>query len=192
MISANRIVHSIQVAETAEKLAKIWQVNREEAFLSGLWHDIAKDLTPKDFFDLGLELSQELLTIFQEYPKIFHAFSAPLLLEKKLKITNTNILSAIKWHTTGKAELTDLEKIIYISDYIEPGRPFKEKEDIWVLAKQDLNRAVLATATASLKYLKQKKVKIYPSLIECWEYYKELEAQKHRGTKFGSERPFGD
>lgn len=169
-LSEKRKAHSYLVAETARKLASVWHISESLSYEAGLLHDIAKELTLVDFKKWNLKLDENLNAIYADYPQIFHAFVAPLFLKKVYPVRD-DILSAIAWHTTGKAALTDLEKIIYIADYIEPDRQFFTKDYITALAYNDLDEAVLAINVASLLFLISKGVKIFPKLIECHNYY---------------------
>ncbi|MFA5878991.1 MAG: bis(5'-nucleosyl)-tetraphosphatase (symmetrical) YqeK [Candidatus Margulisiibacteriota bacterium] len=169
-LSSKRINHSYLVAETAKSLALHWQYNKKLSYEAGLLHDITKELTPTDLESLQINLTPNLKKIHSEFPQIFHAFSAPYFLPKVYQC-NAKILNAIKWHTTGKAALTKLEKIIFIADYIEPDRKFLTKDYITDLAYNNLNEAILAINIASLIYLINRGIKIYPKLIECHNYY---------------------
>jgi len=170
MLSQDRLDHSIRVAETAMKMAAHWSENAEDAYLAGLVHDIAKFLTEDNCKELGIDLSGELLEIYEEFQPIWHAFVAPLVIPKKLQITAPDILNAAKFHTTGRANMTALEKILFVSDFTEPRRPFSECNWVRELAQVDLDQAVFALSNFGIRRLLKRGLKIHPFSIECRNY----------------------
>ena len=130
VLSEKRYAHSLSVADTAAKLAIINDADAEKAYLAGLMHDYAKDI-PEDKL---LAIAQEQGIIKDEAeilaPYILHGPVGAYLLRERKIITDEEILQAIALHTTGAAEMTLLDNIIYMADYIEPGRKHGNVDNI--------------------------------------------------------------
>jgi nicotinate-nucleotide adenylyltransferase len=166
-----RVKHSLKVALVAKKLAKIYGIDEEKAYSAGLLHDIAKTQNLESLAEKKIKINSELKKIYQEYPQIWHAFVGPLIIKKEFKVNDKNILNAVKWHTTGKAKMTTLEKILFVADYIEPGREFKDIKIIQKIAYTNINLAVYILASKTVMHLLEKGQKIHGSIINCRNYY---------------------
>lgn len=167
-LSPKRKDHSWRVATEAESLASFWKADIQAAHIAGLLHDIGKEVSLGDVQQrFSLSSAQSFQFIHQHYPPIWHAFIAPQLISYELGITDPVILNAVKWHTTGKAKMSVMDAIVFIADYIEPGRRLSDIEFIRNLAYSDLPKAVFAITQSSLLNLLKRNVRIHPFLIQC-------------------------
>ena len=152
VLKPGRYRHTLGVADTAQKLAQRYGADPGKARLAGLLHDCGKEASDA----LG------------------HAEAGARLAQEIYGVSDPEILSAIRFHTTGKPGMSLLEKILFVADYIEPGRsqaprlPFLRQ-----LAFQDLDQAVLEISEDTLAYLKEKRVFIDPRTQETRDYYRE-------------------
>lgn len=168
-----RLVHSLGVADAARRLANIYGENEDRAYFAGLVHDITKN-TPKDeqlhiIEKGGIILSPEE----KNNPKLWHAISGSVFVRDELKITDEEIISAVRYHTTGKDNMTVLEKIIYIADFISEERSFNGVEYMRRLAYESLDRAAMFATDFCIPDLVRRRqvlhidsVKLYNELIE--------------------------
>ena len=156
-----RVPHVLGCRDTAARLAKIWGVDPEIAARAGLLHDITKALDGP----LQLTLCDEYGTILDDfsmkYPKTLHALTGSLVAERIFG-ESPEVVSAIRSHTTGKANMTTLEKIIYIADYMEPNRDFPGVEKLRHLAETDLNAALKCGLEQTLDHLKNQGSRVSP------------------------------
>lgn len=171
LLPEKRLQHSIRVAETAEKLALFWGEDPSKAYLAGLLHDGAKYLNPDTWLERGLPEPSFSRQLYQTYRPVWHAFVAPVLLKHAFGIRQADVLSAAKWHTTGKAAMAPLDQIIFIADYIEPNRPFKECPYIRDLAHKNLDQATYALSVASILTLIHTGSLIHKETLLCRDYY---------------------
>ena len=169
-LPSKRYEHTLGVVSTSEKLAMQYQVSLESAQLAALLHDIAKYLS-NDCLKEKLESANE--TDYLKYsPLVWHAPVGAIIAREEYHIENLDILNAIKYHTTGRPNMTTLEKIIFLADYIEPGRTQPGVDSIRELVQQDLNMAVAKTLADTVAYLSQKsKADIHPDTLAAYEYY---------------------
>lgn len=165
-----RFDHVLRVRDTAVILAKHYGVDEYKAEIAALGHDIAKN-TKLDELKKIINDNNIILTEDEEKtPELWHGIVAPIICKKLFNINDEEVLSAMRWHTTGKANMTSLEKIIYIADMIEPGRKFPGVEDIRKLAFEDLDKGVLHGLTHSIKYLLDNNLLVNVNSIEARNY----------------------
>jgi len=134
LMSEKRYLHTLRVAKLAKEIAEAINYDWKKAYIAGLVHDCSKELDSEVELELMNKYAKEHLN---ENPQIFHQYTAPYVAENTLKIVDKEILDAISVHTTGKLNMTVLDKIIYVADKCEPGRNYdasfyinKCKEDI--------------------------------------------------------------
>ena len=131
----------------------------------------------KSYVEINHELKEKLIAANEmEYlnysPLVWHAPVGAIVAQKSYGIIDQDVLNAIKYHTTGRPAMSTLEKIIFLADYIEPGRIQPGVDEIRNLSGQDLNRAVAKTLANTIAYLKQKSsADIHPDTMAAYEYY---------------------
>lgn len=155
-----RYEHTLGVAYTAAALAMCYGEDILKAELAGILHDVAK---AKKSFELKDDMKgyidpytdrDYVNLIADKAPQILHAIYAPYLAKKDYKIEDKDILSAIRWHTTGKKDMTMLEKIVFVADYIEPNRKkLPDLDRIRTLSFHDISEAVKVIAKSTIEYL---------------------------------------
>jgi len=160
-LTESRYLHTIGVMESAISLAKRYQADVKKAELAAIFHDYAK-YRPKEEMKRIIEeqgMPKELLSFHSE---MWHAPVGAYLVEKEVGIHDEEILSAITYHTSGRANMTLLEKIVFLADYIEPGRSFPGVDEVRELAERNLNVAVIAAMRNTITFLMKKNTRIYP------------------------------
>lgn len=161
-LSPARYVHSVGVANTAAKLAGMNNLDIEKAYLAGLMHDYAREMSGTELLMLAQE--NDLLGDHIEVikPDLLHGKVGAFLLEQEGLITDEQILASIRNHTTGHPEMDWLSKLIYIADYIEPERKFPGVDKLRAITYKDWQLGVLAGLNHTLTYLLQKGAFIHP------------------------------
>ncbi len=165
-----RYRHTLGVLETALRLAEKYGCDPKKAELAAIFHDYAKYRPEEELKQIIIDqkLPEKMLEF---HPEIWHGPAGAYLVEKEAGITNQDILNAIRYHTTGRPDMSLLEKIIFISDYIEPGRNFPGVEETRNLAEEDLDLAILQSLQNTLLFLIKKKAAIYPDTIETYNSF---------------------
>lgn len=142
MVCAKRHAHILGVARTAVELARRWGCDGEPAFRAGILHDCTKYLSLQEHLAICERYGLELDGMERESAKLLHSKTGAAL-ARHMYGQNDAVYWAIYWHTTGKADMTLLEKIIYLADYMEPNRRFDGVEELRKLCYEDLDRALL-------------------------------------------------
>ena len=167
MLDEEKLEHSVNTSKVARKLAMKYDYDADKAEVAGLLHDCAKDLDYKTLEKMVLEYNIELDEIIQKIPKLLHPLVGAAIAKKEFNIQDPVILKAIKAHSTGAAQMSLLDKIIYLSDKIEPLRNMNGVEELRKMAEMDLDRAVLMALDMGLLYLISKDLLIHPISIEA-------------------------
>ncbi|MBQ4642452.1 MAG: nicotinate (nicotinamide) nucleotide adenylyltransferase [Oscillospiraceae bacterium] len=172
LLKPNRVAHVLGCRDTAAALAKHWGADETDAARAGLLHDITKALDGPLQLTLCREYGIVLSSFFENNPKTLHALTGSLVAERIFG-ENTSVVAAIRSHTTGKAKMNLLEKIIYVADYMEPNRDFPGVEDLRRLAFENLDQALKLGLTMTLQLLKTQGREISPESAQALAYLEE-------------------
>lgn len=161
-LSVKRYTHSVGVANTAAKLAGMFNGDIERAYLAGLLHDYAREMPNSQLLELAVEhgLTNDEVELLQ--PNLLHGPVGAWMLQQQGIIDDEQMLNAIRWHTTGHPDMDQLARIIYIADYIEPNRDFPGVDALRQIAHRDLNLGTLAGLDHTLNFLIQQGGFIHP------------------------------
>ena len=171
-VDESRYVHTLGVMYTAAALAMCYDADLEKAQVAGLLHDCAKCIPN----DKKLKLCRQ-----NDIPVSAVEEKSPFLLHEKYDVKDQEILDAIACHTTGKPDMTLLEKIIFISDYIEPMRSKAENLPlIRHMAFEDLDLAVYTTLRDTLVYLEKEKTCLDNQTTMAYNYYRQLIEEREK------------
>lgn len=175
-LSEKRYNHTLGTANCARELAQKYKLNPDKAYIAGLLHDCAKCFSNEKL----LEIIKEHLHVEEcemlNY-KTLHAPVSAYIAENEFEVTDAEILSAIRWHTLGKLDMTDFEKIIFLADKIEPNTRDKEYTDkIREILKEEngLNKALLKCYKETIKSLVKRDLKICLLTIEIYNKLQDL------------------
>ena len=162
-----RFKHCIGVSETSHKLAELNNYDPDKAALAGFINDYAKQVSPARFIEVIKEqhFDPDLLNYNRA---IWHGIVGSYFIEKELKITDPEILTAIKRHTTADVEMTTLDKIVFVADFIEPGRDFPGVEEARKVAFANLDDGVGFELAHTLDFLITNRKKIYPKTFAAY------------------------
>lgn len=184
-LDSDRYEHTIGVAYTAAALAMRYGADIEKAQIAGILHDNAKCIP----YDKAMQLSQKYNIALSEAelanPLLLHSKIGAYLAMHKYKITDKEIIRAILYHTTGRPNMTLLEKIIYIADYIEPKRHKAQNlTEIRRLAFIDIDKALLKILSDTLDYLKSCNMEIDSMTQKAYDFYNNSRPLEMDGKEF--------
>lgn len=171
MLKPSRVAHVLGTEETAAQLARRWGVEEETARRAALLHDCTKLLNREQHFDIFRQYCKEPDIWEQQEEQLLHAKTGALIAADVFG-ADSAVTEAIAYHTTGKADMTLLQKIIYLADYMEPTRTFGDLTEVRRLAMEDLDRAMLLSVSMSLDHLAEKGGVIHPDSAAARDYLK--------------------
>lgn len=171
---AKRFEHTLGVEFMSAALAMRYGVSVKAAQTAGLLHDCAKCLTDKERVSICKKNDIPMTELEEANPFLLHAKVGAFLAREQYGITDQDILNAIRNHTTGRPGMSLLEKIVFIADYMEPGRNHAPNlDEIRRMAFVDLDKTLLKILADTLEYLDGGKKDIDPMTERTWEYYEE-------------------
>lgn len=165
-LKGEKFEHSLLVEKTAIKLAKRYGADTSKAGVAGLLHDVTKQMN-------NIEMAKKY-HIVSPVEKTLHGAVAAAYLKEQGIVEDEDVLSAIRYHTTGRADMTLLEKIVYLADYIEPSRDFDGVERLRELAKKDIDRAMLLGLAMSLCEVIKKNSLVEIDSVNAYNYYRTM------------------
>ena len=152
LMSEERYRHSLGVEKEAERLARRWGEDPEKAAIAGILHDCCKEMPLPEALQIMRRSAIMTEIDFREQPQLIHGFAAAEILGR-YGVRDKDIENAVRYHTTGRANMTLLEKILYLADYIEPSREFANDPDVVRLREtvyEDLDRGLLLGLTMTV------------------------------------------
>ena len=171
-LEPKRFEHTLGVEYTAASLAMRYDVTIEDALVAGLLHDCAKCISGEKLIDICEKQHIDINNVERKNPSLLHTKVGEYLAQEIYDIHDSDILNAIRYHTTGRPGMSILEKIVFIADYIEPGRKQAPNlEEIRKLAFTDLDNALIRILEDTLAYLKDSEDEVDPMTRKTYEYY---------------------
>jgi predicted HD superfamily hydrolase involved in NAD metabolism len=167
-LSEKRYNHCISVADEAVKLAKKYNADEEKAYITGLLHDICKDNTKIQMLQI-IEKSDIMLSdVEKNVEKLLHAIAGAEIAQKELDIKDNDILNAIRYHTTGRAGMSALEKVIYIADFISADRDYEGVDELRKAASVSMEEVMVQAIIFVIKDRLESKVAIHPDALMAY------------------------
>ena len=164
----DRYEHSLCVADEAARLAEKYGGDKEKCFLAGLLHDITKNSPKEEHLQLFRDFGIILLSVESNAAKLWHAMSGTLFVEHKLGIDDKEILSAIRYHTTARANMTLTDKILYLADFTSADRDYEDVDVMRRLVDESLEAALRYALSYSIVDLINKGKPIHPDTVEAY------------------------
>ena len=161
-----RFRHCRDVSQTAGRLAERWDADIEKARLAGILHDCARNLKGEELLKTSRQFGMIPSPLELLQPALIHAPLGAIIAERRFGISEPQILQAIRRHTTGAPQMTLLDKVIYLSDCIEPGRNFSGVRKIRDMAVEDLDAAVLLAYEHSILFVVANGGLLHPNTVE--------------------------
>lgn len=167
-LSEKRRKHTEAVVKEALALCRKYGGDPEKAETAALFHDFCRGLDPEETDRLVTEWGLD--SRYLGNSNLAHGKLAAVLARKEYGIEDGDVLNAIAYHTTGRADMSLLEKIVYLADAIEPGRDYPGAEELRRLAEEDLDRACLMALDNSIRFVKEKGAALDEDTVRAWEF----------------------
>ena len=168
MMSENRYNHCVNVSKEAVKLAKRYGGDEEKAAVAGILHDITKEMPKEEQLQIMLDSGIILDDIQKKAPKLWHGISGSVYIKKHFGIEDEDILNAICYHTTGRAGMSLLEKIIFVADFTSEERTYKGVATMRKKSRKILEDAMLYGFKFTFSDLSSRELAIHPDELACY------------------------
>lgn len=179
-MSQRRFNHSVNVCNMAGKLAEKYGANKDKAMIAGALHDITKESPPEYHMNIIRKFGIPVTRYDTMSKGILHSITGSTYAEKVLRIRDRDIINAIRYHTTGRAGMSLLEKVVFVADFISDERDYHGVEKIRKCAWEDLNLGVLSGLLFSINSLIEIKSPIHPNTILAYDDMAIIRREKYR------------
>ena len=167
-LNEKRYYHSLCVADEAKRLAEKYGGDIEKAYLAGLLHDITKNALEEEHLQIFKEFGIILTDIEKNAKKLWHAMSGALYVKNILKISDPEIIDAIRYHTTAKADMSLLAKILYLADFTSKDRDYEDVDVIREYVDESLGKAFVYALQYSITDLVNQSRAVHPDTVEAY------------------------
>ena len=171
LMGAKRYQHSVNVAEMAVKLAKKFGCDVDKAYTAAILHDCQKEIEPELMLKEVKESGFYVDPVELDCPKLWHAVAGAYYVKNVLKINDADILNAIRFHTVGKADMSDIEKIVFLADTVSAERDYDDAEKYRKIVLDDLNNGMFMILRWSITKTVGKKDTIPLCTLEAYNFY---------------------
>ena len=167
-LSEKRFFHSLAVAKEAVRLAEKYGADTKKAFFAGLLHDVCKDDEPNLQLQLFAEFGIILDTVEKNARNLWHARAGAVYLKEKLDVSDDEIVSAVRYHTTARANMSLLEKILYLADFTSEDRDYPGVEDMRRAVDLSLEHAMREALIFTVVDLNEKGMPIHHDTLDAY------------------------
>ena len=175
-LKKSRYEHSVRVAEMCARMCRQYGLDSRKGYLAGIGHDMCKDFSDDEMIELASRDGDEITAFERKKTALLHGRAAAVMLRKKFKILDPEILEAVANHTSGIIGMCDLTKCLFLADKIEPGRPQSTDEYRERLLAMSLNEMLYSVLEENYEYLTKHCCEIMPGTREMIDYYAGLQA----------------
>ncbi|MGY4690380.1 bis(5'-nucleosyl)-tetraphosphatase (symmetrical) YqeK [Salibacterium sp. K-3] len=166
-LTEHRYVHTLGVRDTALTLARKLGIDQDKTETAAIFHDYAK-FRPKEEMRRIIKEQQMDENFIYYGDELLHAPAGSWLVKQEIGITDEEILSAIFWHTTGRPQMSDMEKVIFLADYIEPNRRHPGAAEARDIAETDIDEAVRTALSNTVTFLLEKQQPVFPDTLSAY------------------------
>ena len=170
-LSKKRAQHSMNVADAAVKLARLYNGNEEKAYVAGLLHDVCKEMPPEKQLEYVMRSPLDVSEYEKKTTALFHAVAGSVFIQEEFGIADPEIIRAVRYHTVACGDMDKLSQIIYIADLISDDRDYKDVKKMRKYAEQGLEKAMLEALKFSLADSVGKENTIPLCTLEAYNYF---------------------
>ena len=171
-LNEKRYRHTMGVVETSAKLAERYGANTDKAYIAALFHDACKNLDIDEMNSLVEKYG--IGEVYIDKPQLAHSKLAAAIIQDQFGVDDEDIINAISYHTTGRAEMSLLEKIIYVSDAVEPNRSYPDVEKRYRLAFEDIDRAGFEITDNAIRLVTEAGMYLDPDSIAARDWFQSV------------------
>lgn len=167
-LNEKRYYHSLCVAQEARRLAEKYGGDSEKAYLAGLLHDITKNAPDEEHLQIFKDFGIILTDVEQNAKKLWHAMSGAVYVKNILEINDPEIIDAIRYHTTAKADMSLLAKLLYLADFTSRDRDYEDVEVIREYVDESLEKAFVYALKYSIADLVNQERAVHPDTLAAY------------------------
>lgn len=167
-LNEKRYAHSLAVADEARRLAKMYGADESKAYLAGLLHDITKNAPLEEHLQIFSAFGIMLTDVEKSAEKLWHAMSGAAYIEHYLGIDDSEIISAVRYHTTAKENMTRLQTVLYLADFTSADRDYDDVDVMRKLVDKSETEALVYALSYTINELLTKGAPIHPDTVSAY------------------------
>ena len=179
-LGEKRFRHSLAVADQAQRLAELYGADPKKARTAGILHDILKDAAPEEQLQILHDFGILLDNVEQGARKLWHARAGAVFIERVLGVDDRELLDAVRYHTTARAGMTPLDRVLYLADFTSADRDFPDVDVIRSLALKDEQEAMAYALGYTIRELLDKQEAVHPDTVAA---YNETMIRRRKGNE---------
>lgn len=167
-LKENRYIHSLNVADSAKELAKKYGCSEEKAYTAGLLHDVMKNASDFEQLNSISKAGWELTDCEKANKKLWHAIAGAAFMKTELDIQDSELIDAVRYHTTARRNMSVLEKVIYVGDFISADRNYPGVDEVRAAANESLEKAMMIGLEFCIHEIVEKKQVLHPDSVDAY------------------------
>lgn len=167
-LKESRFVHSLNVADSAKYLAQKYGCDEEKAYTAGLLHDVMKNASGSEQLDVIEKAGWKLTDCEKANTKLWHAIAGAAYMKTELGIEDNDLIEAVRYHTTARKNMSLLEKVIYVADFISADRNYPEVDDVRRTAEESLEKAMMLGLEFCIQEIVKRRQVLHPDSVDAY------------------------
>ncbi len=167
-LKTNRYIHSLNVADSARMLALKYGCDEEKAYTAGLLHDVMKNASDFEQISVINKAGWEMTDCEKVNKKLWHAIAGAAFMKAELHIDDEELINAVRYHTTARKNMSVLEKVIYVADFISADRDYPEVDEVREAADQSLEKAMMLGLEFCIHEIVERKQILHPDSVDAY------------------------
>ncbi len=167
-LKESRYIHSLNVADSAKILAAKYGCDEEKAYTSGLLHDVMKNADDEEQLEVISKAGWELTDCEKANKKLWHAVAGAAYMKTELGIEDEDMIEAVRYHTTARKNMSVLEKVIYVADFISADRDYPEVDDVRKAANESLEKAMMLGLEFCIQEIAKRRQILHPDSVDAY------------------------
>ncbi len=167
-LKESRYIHSLNVADSAKILAAKYGCDEEKAYTSGLLHDVMKNADDEEQLEVISKVGWELTDCEKANKKLWHAVAGAAYMKTELGIEDEDMIEAVRYHTTARKNMSVLEKVIYVADFISADRNYPEVDDVRKAADESLEKAMMLGLEFCIQEIAKRRQILHPDSVDAY------------------------
>ena len=167
-LKEGRFVHSLNVADSAKELARIYGCDEEKAYTAGLLHDVMKNASEEEQLNVIAKAGWQLTPCEKANNKLLHAIAGAALMKTELGITDNELIDAVRYHTTARKNMSVLEKVIYVADFVSADRDYPEVDEVRKASRESLEKAMMLGLEFCIQEIAKRRQILHPDSVNAY------------------------
>ncbi len=167
-LKESRFVHSLNVADSAKYLARKYGCDEEKAYTAGLLHDVMKNADDSEQLNIIKKAGWKLTDCEKANTKLWHAIAGAAYMKTELNIEDDELITAVRYHTTARKNMSLLEKVIYVADFISVDRNYPEVDQVRKTAEESLEKAMMLGLEFCIHEIVNRKQVLHPDSVDAY------------------------